>query len=182
MNARIQTSRTARWTRCLVALALIASMSSCATSYGEKGLFGGFEETRLDANTMRVHFQGNGYTAKQTVEDYTILRCAELTEEHGFDWFLIVDDETEGKDTQVHSGSFNSSSTSGVASVNSYGNVNYGSTTQGWTSPSSTFNIRKYDSSVVIKMFAGEKPEEAFNAYSAADVIKYVGPRVKRRG
>ena len=45
-----------------------------------------------------------------------------------------------------------------------------------------TFNIRKYDSSVVIKMFEGEKPENAHNAYIAADVIHYVGSRVKRKG
>ena len=176
------TARTSRWTRGLLTLALLASLGSCATSYGSKGLFGGFEEMRIDGNTMRVHFQGNGYTSKQTVETYTLMRCAELTQENGFDWFLVVDDDTEAKDTQVHSGSTNYSSTSGVAGINSLGNVNYGSSTSGWTSPSATFNIRKYDSGVVIKMFSGERPQEAFNGYVAAEVIEFLGPQVDRRG
>lgn len=182
MQNRNDTPRHARrpW-RGLTILALTLAASSCATSYGAKGLFGGFEEMRIDSSTMRVHFQGNGYTSKQTVETYTLLRCAELTRANGFDWFLVVDGGTEAKDTQVHSGSFNSSSTSGVAGINSLGNVDYGSTTTGWTSPSMTTSIRKYDAGVVIKMFSGEKPDEAWNAYTAADVIETLGPQVDRR-
>lgn len=164
--------------RTLATLTLFLCASSCATSYGAKGLFGGFEEVRLDGSTMRVHFQGNGFTSKQKVETYTLLRCAELTRESGYDWFLVVDGGTESKDTQVHSGSFQSSHTSGVAGVNSLGNVSYGSTTTGWTSPSTTVGVRKYDSAVVIKMFAGEKPEDAWNAYVAAEVIEFLGPQV----
>ncbi len=172
-------TRTNRWTGRLAAVALLA-LCSCATSYGAKGLFGGFEETRIDATTMRVHFQGNGFTSKQKVETYTLLRCAELTQEAGYDWFLIVDGDTELNDTQVHSGSFNQSHTSGVAGVNSLGNVNYGETTNGWTSPSTTFNVRKYDASVIMKMFRGEKPAEAHNGYVAAEIVQYLGAQVKR--
>lgn len=158
-----------------ILLALVLSLASCATSYGAKGLFGGFEEQRIDDTTLRVHFQGNGFTSRQTVETYTLRRCAELTRQNGFDWFVVVDGETEVGDTQIHSGNTSSSHTSGVAGLNSLGNVDYGSNTTTWTGPSSTVNVRKYDSAVMIKMFHGEKPADVFNAYVADEVIANLG-------
>lgn len=171
---------TTRWTRLLTALTLTLCASSCATGYGSKGLFGGFTETQLDANTVRVNFQGNGFTSKEKVETYTMLRCAELTVQNGYDWFLVMNQDTEGQDTQVHSGSYNSSGTTGGASISEYGTVSTWSSTSGYTSPSSTFGIRKYNSALVIKMFTGEKPSDAMHGYDAHEVLTYLGAQVKR--
>ena len=176
---------------CLAALALAST--SCQTPYGSKGLFGGFTETRLDANTYRVSFQGNGYTSKETVESYTLMRCAELTRESGFDWFLVLDSDTERTDTQVHSGSTTTSSTYGAsdswgsASADARGgDVSFDGGSASWSSttsrtgPSTTVGIQKFESGVVIKMFEGAKPEEAWNGYDAGEVIAFLGPQVRR--
>ena len=49
-------------------------MQSCATTYQSEGLTGGFSETQLDENIFRVTFYGNGYTGKERVTDFALLR------------------------------------------------------------------------------------------------------------
>jgi hypothetical protein len=71
--------------------------TACATPYQPKGLTGGFSETRLDTNTFRVDFQDIGFTSRERVEVYLLRRAAELTLERGFDYFVIVDADTDSR-------------------------------------------------------------------------------------
>jgi len=71
----------------LIALSLLIS---CATPYQSKGLRGGLTDIQLDVNVFQVHFIGNGYTDRSRAIDFVLLRSAELTLEHGYNYFAII--------------------------------------------------------------------------------------------
>lgn len=70
-------------------------LAACATAVGtayapadSKGY--GYAETRVEADRYRVTFSGDGATPPNVVEDYALLRTAELAVENGYDWFRVV--------------------------------------------------------------------------------------------
>lgn len=82
-------------------LSAIVFLWSCmtATPYqpevkGQR-IHGGYSEQRLANNRFRVTFDGNRLTSRERVEGYLLYRAAELTVQEGFDWFRIIDRETE---------------------------------------------------------------------------------------
>lgn len=84
---------------CTAALALGACTT--ATPYQPVGTphsaSGGFSEQRIEANRFRVSFAGNSMTRRETVETYLLFRAAELTVNNGYDWFQLVERDTERK-------------------------------------------------------------------------------------
>lgn len=77
-------------------------ITGCATSYTKEGFFNeGFSETRLDEDVFRVTFKGNEMTDKDRVEDFALLRSAELTLTNGFRFFVIAEDISREK-VSVH--------------------------------------------------------------------------------
>ena len=97
----------------------------CATSYHGDSFSGGYSETQLDENVFNVSFRGNGYTRRDRVADFTLLRSAELALESGYAYFVVID-----------SGSFTATSThrtptttNTTANVYSTGNYAYGNAT-----------------------------------------------------
>jgi hypothetical protein len=84
-----------------ISLSAALLLSSCmtATPYqpevrGQR-IHGGYSEQRLANNRFRVTFDGNTLTSRERVEGYMLYRAAELTIKEGFDWFRIVDRETD---------------------------------------------------------------------------------------
>lgn len=69
-----------------VACALLAG---CVTAYQPLGATGGYKDERLDKDTYRVSFVGNGNTSRQAVLKYFLYRCAELTLAQGYEYFEI---------------------------------------------------------------------------------------------
>jgi hypothetical protein len=86
-----------------VALALAGVLAGCATptAYQPRtpghASSGGYSEIRVEPNRWRVTFSGNTLTSRETVETYLLYRAAELTTQQGYDWFSIVDRDTENK-------------------------------------------------------------------------------------
>lgn len=84
-----------------VAAALVAGLAACATptpyqpNIPGQGTSGGYSELRVEPNRFRVSFAGNTVTSRQTVEGYLLFRAAELTLENGYDWFSVVDRNTD---------------------------------------------------------------------------------------
>ena len=80
---------------CLAALAL----SACATAptqFEPAARPGGvgFSEMRIEPGRYRVTFQGGPGALPAQVEDYALLRAADLAIAEGYDWFRVIDRET----------------------------------------------------------------------------------------
>jgi hypothetical protein len=160
----------------LVWLAAVAAVG-CATPYQQSSFRGGYSDTRIDSNTVMVSFKGNGFTGRQTVESYLLYRCAQLTLNDGYDYFVLASENTESKHGSSSTPSTFTSTTS--ASAIATGNSAYGQAqTFGTLNPGHTFTHTKYGGEAVIKMFKGKKPADDPRAYDAHEVKQYLGPQI----
>ncbi|CAG4890749.1 CC0125/CC1285 family lipoprotein [Paraburkholderia saeva] len=107
----------------VASLSIVGLLAGCATGYQPSGMNGGFSETQLDTNVFRVSFKGNGYTSRDKVEDFVLLRSADLTLSHGFTHFAIVDGKSYENKSYISMPT--QSYTTGTATVS--GHTAYGS-------------------------------------------------------
>jgi hypothetical protein len=89
--------------KALAMSAVALALAGCATptAYqraGDNGTYG-YADQRLAENRYRVTFQGNSLTKRETVENYLMLRSAEVTRDAGFAWFEFDDRDTKAKTT-----------------------------------------------------------------------------------
>jgi len=57
----------------------------------------GFSSTQLSENEYRVMFKASEATPADLVQQYTVLRGAELAQEHGYNWLAVVKTDIERK-------------------------------------------------------------------------------------
>ena len=137
---------------------LSLSLFGCSTPYQSTGVAGGFSETQLDKNVFRVAFVGNGYTRPTQVEDFALLRSAELTLKNGFRYFAILN-EKSGKDISTYT-------SPSYSTVSSTGKITtWGGDTDFISKPSSTMTIVCF----------GEKPSTSSLVYDADFIYKSIG-------
>jgi len=75
------------------------SLSACATEPthfqpAARGGAVGFSEMRIEPGRYRVTFQGGPGAPAAQVEDYVLLRAAQLALAEGYDWFRVTDRRT----------------------------------------------------------------------------------------
>jgi hypothetical protein len=154
-------------------LVIAALLAGCATPYQARGLTGGFSDTRLDANTFRVEFLGNAYTARERVETYLLRRAAEVTLAHGFDYFVLLTAGTERNVSVVNMPGTYTATTTGSAYA--IGSTAYGSaTTTGTYLPGASIPVSHYGATAIVKAFSGEKPRDLASAFDAREILQYV--------
>jgi len=61
---------------------------------------GGYTDLRISSDRFRITFQGNTITDRETVESYLLYRAAEVTREAGYDWFSMVERDTEREERE----------------------------------------------------------------------------------
>lgn len=77
-------------TKVLIALSLL--VCSCATKYGEEGFFSnGYADFRCSEDTFVITFKANEYTKSGKVMQYALYRASEVTLQHGYSYFTIID-------------------------------------------------------------------------------------------
>ena len=141
-------------------IAAVIFINGCATSYHSTGFTGGYSETQLAPDVFRIHFAGNGYTSGERAQDFAMLRAADLTLQHGFKCFAIID---ESSSTAVSSFTTpGSATTTGSAYVSGgYGNY-YGSYSDQTTyTPPQTYYVFKPRAGLLIRCFT-DKPEAIY--------------------
>ncbi len=122
---------------------------------------GGVSATQIDGNTISVTAHGNAFTSASTIKNYTILKAADETVAAGYDYFAMGDETDESRHGVLS-----------FASGSSYSNSWYGS---GF----STETIKPGEN-VLVKMYHGQKPEDAPpNYFDAHEVEDYLGKTVK---
>ncbi|SEM50665.1 hypothetical protein SAMN05192583_0445 [Sphingomonas gellani] len=88
-----------------VALGAFASgallVAGCATETAYRPATGqgfyrqGYSERQIEPSRFLVSFAGNSVTSRDTVERYLFFRSAELTLQQGYDYFVMVDRDTD---------------------------------------------------------------------------------------
>ena len=76
----------------LTAMLALTALVACAkpTPYQAAELNGfGYSEQAIGKDQYRIGFNGNGITTRETVDRYLRYRAAELTDENGFDYFIV---------------------------------------------------------------------------------------------
>jgi hypothetical protein len=147
-------------TRIVFGVFLATTLVACATSYQPTGFTGGFSDTQLAPDVFRVSFSGNGFTSPDRVQDFALLRAAELTLQHGARYFAVMDSENQSRtSTYVSPGS---SYTSGTATA--YGNTaTYSGTTT--STPAQVHTYYKPGVGMVIRTFSQQPSHiHAFDA------------------
>jgi hypothetical protein len=77
--------------RLVIAAVCLITLSACETpvTYGpSSGRGSGFSEQKIENDRLRVTFRGAGPDAQ--INDYALLRAADLTLQEGYDWFRVV--------------------------------------------------------------------------------------------
>lgn len=74
----MKTTLTKRFVWVATVFVVVTSLG-CATGYSSKGLTGSFSETRLNARSYQVRFEGNGLASQERVSAFLLRRCAEPT-------------------------------------------------------------------------------------------------------
>jgi hypothetical protein len=165
--------------RAFLAVAAAAVLAACATATPyqprtEPGGYG-YAEQAIESNRMRISFNGNALTDRDTVENYLLYRAAEATLQHGYDYFVITN-----RDTDKHS------SLVGYGHPYSRFSYFYFSPRRGWgpwydpfwDEPESYREITRYEAVAEIAMFHGQKPADNADAFDAHDVQHNLEGRV----
>ncbi len=88
----------------LAVAALLLSLAGCAhppAAYepAQRDNGPGYTDQRMGDNRYRVTFTGNSATRRETVENFLMLRAAEVTRDAGFTAFVFDDRDTEARTT-----------------------------------------------------------------------------------
>jgi hypothetical protein len=140
---------------------LACVLTGCSTPYQPNGALVGYSDYMVAPDEAIVTFYGNGYTGAMQVIQMTARRCAEVTLQHGYRYFV---------GTAASDASSNYSfTTPGYASAYGHGSaVGYGNFASGNFSsntiitPPQTYNVHKPALTVAIKMSNNEKSLEPY--------------------
>ncbi|WP_298914701.1 hypothetical protein [uncultured Algimonas sp.] len=184
-----------------------ALLAACATATpyqpaSEPGAFDGFSQQMIENDRARITFAGNSLTKRETVENYLLYRAAETTLERGYDWFELVERDTESK-TRYRGSSlgpnfydpffdysffhprfgwgpgFRYSRFGGYYGFGRFGRPGFHG---GFGRGFDDFDVReinKYRTTAEVRFGNGPKPEEAPNAFTAREVIANLGPTIR---
>lgn len=128
----------------------------------------GFNEYRLAPGRYRITFRGGPGAPANQVEDYALLRAADVTLRDGFDWFEIV----EGYGERSGGGSGPRVSVGG-------GSSSYGRHTAVGVGIGTSFDLGPgpaYSRTIEVVMGKGARPDRA-QVYDARGVRDSIGPR-----
>lgn len=159
-----------------------ASLTACATPYGPAGEFGGFQhggytDRRISDNTQIVYFEGNSANTCGQIRTYLIYRCAQVTLNSGYDYFIITSMSGSQINTNVTTrDSYNNYVTNPPKLYTTYYKTSDFQSASYTRSSATRCNVYPHGSIAVIKMFQGVKPAGVPTAYDARDITAQLGP------
>lgn len=156
----------------------------CSTPYKSAGLTGGYSDVQLSKDIYKVSFRGNGFTSNEKVQDYLLYRCAQLTDSKGYKYFIVLagnenhSDQIYTTPTTINTHVNGNIYSKGTARTNYYGyqsksnftlNGNTSTNANTTITQGTTYNIRKYTDTAVIKVLKNNK--EFPNALSSEIIL-----------
>ncbi len=194
-------------TATVAALALALGLAACATptpyqpAMRGTAVSGGFSDMRVTENRFRVTFAGNTLTSRETVERYLLFRSAELTSQTGYDWFEVVDRQTDrDRRTYVDQSPFNRGFGPYGGFSAAYGpgfgywspSWRYYNRSFGWRGWDPFFGgpfwadqmdvrtVERFEATAEILLHKGPAPADNPRAFDARQVVANLGPTIQR--
>ena len=157
---------------------LLLALAGCAPEppyYGPKdGGSVGYTDLRLDQNRYRVSYTGNSSTDRETVENFLLMRAAQVTLQSGYTHFVFDTRDTKAKTTYY-------SSFTGWPGWPGYGGW-YWDGPPGFGGPAEIEGesrpITRFDAYAEIVMLTPEQAAKEPHAIDANAIIAHVGPLI----
>lgn len=181
--------------RLLSALAAGLVLGACATATPYQAATDssrGYTNQQIESNRWMVGFSGNSLTDRQTVETYLLYRAAELTMQQGYDYFRVVQRETDADRRYVSTGFSDPFYSYFPCDYRFYGRrgrlygyprsfyrSGFGYHDPFWGDSYDVREIVRYEASSEIVMGKGEKPDDPAY-FTASEVQMNLGPRIQR--
>ncbi|MGA7713449.1 MAG: hypothetical protein WCA81_16220 [Rhizomicrobium sp.] len=130
----------------------------------------GYSDEQLAANRYRVTFTGTSSTRREVVENYLLLRSAEVTLKAGYHYFTFDTRDTKANTT-----------------YHSYESEFMGWPGRGWyrhnwafgPEPVATITSTRYEAYAEIILLTDEQAKNDPHALGAQDVLNHIGPAPK---
>jgi hypothetical protein len=151
--------------------AMLAMLAGCGqpTPYQPAVDGYGYSEQQIEDNRYRVSFAGNQLTPADTVQNYWLYRTAELTLDHGYDYFIVVDRNLDRSTT------YQGTSTLSPGYITEDGDYVGGTGFSSYSAHPSD----SYTAYADVVMFEGEKPAGDVNAYDARSVLRQLDSTIE---
>jgi hypothetical protein len=134
---------------------VLLALTACAipqTQYQPYAYTGGYSDFLTAPDEAVITFKGNGVTGADRVVEMAILRCAEVTLEHGYRYFVLTSATDMSTQSQFTTPGFANT----YGSATGYGNFVSGYATTTYTAPQ-TLRFHKAALMASIKMSNNEK-------------------------
>ena len=168
-------------TKALRPLAILLGLllAGCATPYGAFGFTGGYRDEKVDDTHYRVRFDGNGHASKERIWNFWFYRCAELTKEKGFVYFILEEPAAKKESLELAEARQPEPAPAlepaGGGSRGATGGPRY------IYVPGQTITSTSWHSNAVIEMCGEIVPAKQL-LFKAQDVMDLLGPYVRSNG
>ena len=135
----------------------------------------GYSDQMLEENRYRVSYNGDASTPRAMVENYLLYRMSEITLEQDYDYFKVVDTDTECHTEYEAIGDEPCTRASAYAPMFPYCGFGY------VCNPSQTIReTKRYEAVASITLHNGEKPADDPHAFSAQAVQENLSDQIVR--
>ncbi len=167
--------KNAHVTTLLLAIAMGLAIAGCATRYipFSTDSVTGYSEFQVDSTAWNVAFRGNKATDMPRINRYLLYRCAVLTRQHGFDYFLVLN----YRDTSIASLPYitaHARDTISCPDPLKPGNL------PPVDIASIRFSAGSHSAEAMIRMMHGQCPFRNRQAYDARFLLASMGPSIER--
>lgn len=149
--------------------ALLLGLGGCATTpvyQAANGSNFGYLDQKIEDDHYRISYNGDASTPRATVENFLLYRMSEVTLEQGFDYFIVID-----SDTECHTKYIETVDGEPCHYYRPYGAAfpyhGYGYICDSTTR---TYESKRYEAVAFISLFNGEKPSDNAFAFDARTV------------
>ena len=132
----------------------------------------GYDDMPIDRTTYQITYRGDGTLTSAMVDRYALYRCAELTNEKGFDYFVVLDAASEA-------GAITSAPTHHTEIEHDI-DPQSGQFVPVAVTTTETTSIQTHTVTKTIRLFKGKRPDDKANAFDAKSMLKVMGPTIQR--
>ncbi len=158
----------------LAGAAVLAVLAGCAEEPPYFGPLGpdhstGYTDQQIDQNRFRVTYTGNSVTPRETVENFLLLRAAQVTQKAGYPYFVFDTRDTKTKTSYY-------SAFTGWPGWGGYGGYRHSWAYGPYEEEGESRPITRYEAYAEIILLNDAQAKTEPRALNAQSVIEHLGP------